>query len=106
MNLVTRKPRGRGRKGAESSAIAAGVGRRTLVDLSQPRRQVRNIRSLKTYTLSTGQVRIPVVPELGARAISLKDLRTGREWLWHPDGGPKLFRNEPGDSFERSPLVG
>ncbi len=106
MNLVTRKPRSRRREEAEGSAVAAGVGSRTPADLSQPRRRVRNIQGFKTYTLSTEQVRITVVPGLGARIISLKDMGTGREWLWHPDDGLKLFRNEPGDSFECSPLVG
>ena len=49
---------------------------------------------------------LEVVPELGAKIISLKDLRSGREWLWHPPHGRKLFRNRPGDDFFRSPLVG
>ena len=106
MNLVTGKPRSRRREEAEKSILATDVGSRTLVDSSQPSRRVRNIQGFKTYTLSTERVRITVVPGLGARVISLKDLLSGREWLWHPDGGRKLFRNEPGDSFERSPLVG
>ena len=58
------------------------------------------------YTLNSEQVEIAVVPELGAKIISLKDLRTGREWLWHPPGGLKLFRNRPGDAFSQSPLAG
>lgn len=70
------------------------------------RRQVQNVQGFKAYLLTSDQVRISVIPELGARIISLKDLRTGREWLWHPAGGARLFRNAPGDQFERSPLVG
>jgi galactose mutarotase-like enzyme len=73
---------------------------------TQPRRQVRNIQGFKAYTLATQDLRITVVPELGARIISLKDLRTGREWLWHPAVKRNLFRNRAGDSFESSPLVG
>ena len=60
----------------------------------------------KVFRLNNQQVELAVVPELGARIISLKDLRTGREWLWYPDGGPRLFRNRAGDDFQNSPLVG
>ena len=56
--------------------------------------------------LTSDCVELEVVPELGAKIISLKDLRSGREWLWHPPHGRKLFRNHHGDDFFRSPLVG
>jgi len=67
---------------------------------------VRRERGFEAYVLSNPKVEIAVVPELGARIISLKNLRTGREWMWHPPGGLQLFRNQPGDDFARSPLVG
>jgi galactose mutarotase-like enzyme len=70
------------------------------------RYEVRNDQGFDVYVLNNQEVELAVVPELGARIISLKDLRTGREWLWHPDGGRKLFRNHAGDAFEQSPLVG
>jgi len=70
------------------------------------RRQIRSVQGFKTYQLTNDRVRVALVPELGARLISLKDLRTGREWLWHPTAGLKLFRNECGDNFENGPLVG
>jgi len=60
----------------------------------------------EVFILSNQDVELAMVPELGARIISLKDLRTGREWLWHPDGGRKLLRNRASDNFESSPLVG
>jgi galactose mutarotase-like enzyme len=66
----------------------------------------RHEQGFEIFTLSNQDVEVAIVPELGARIMSLKNLLTGREWLWHPEGGLKLFRNEPGDSFERSPLVG
>ena len=68
--------------------------------------EVRHEQGFEVFVLSNQDVALAVVPELGARIISLKDLRTGREWLWHPDGGRKLFRNRAGDKFESSPLVG
>jgi hypothetical protein len=67
---------------------------------------VRREQGFDVFLLSNQDVELAVVPELGARIISLKDLRTGREWLWHPAGGPKLFGNGARDGFERSPLVG
>lgn len=67
---------------------------------------VRREQGFELFVLSNQDVELGVVPELGARLISLKDLRTGREWLWHPVDGRALFRNGVKDNFEGSPLVG
>jgi hypothetical protein len=67
---------------------------------------VRQQQGFDVYVLNNDEVELSVAPELGARIISLKNLRTGREWMWHPSGGLKLFRNCPGDDFTQSPLVG
>jgi hypothetical protein len=58
------------------------------------------------YTLANDEVQLVIAPELGAKIISLKNLRTGREWLWHPGGDMRLFRNQTGDDFSASPLAG
>lgn len=68
--------------------------------------EVRQEQGFEVYTLNNGEIEISVVPELGAKIISLKNVRTGREWLWHPPEGLKLFRNRSGDDFSKSPLVG
>src|SRR5258708_33393248 len=68
--------------------------------------KVRYEQGFEVYVLNNRQVEIAVVPELGSRIISLKDLRTAREWLWHPPGERKLFRNRPGDDFGGRPLSG
>ncbi len=68
--------------------------------------EVRGEQGFAAYVLASSEVELAVVPELGARIVSLQDLRTGREWLWHPADGLKLFRNQPGDRFEAGPLVG
>ena len=68
--------------------------------------EVKQEQGFAVYTLSNSKVEVAVVPELGARIISLKDSRTNREWLWHPQSGPLLFRNRPGDDFFSSPLFG
>jgi galactose mutarotase-like enzyme len=67
---------------------------------------VRQEQGFEVYTLNNGEIEVSVVPELGAKIISLKNVRTGREWLWHPPEGLKLFRNRSGDDFSKSPLVG
>src|SRR5437773_12536917 len=67
---------------------------------------VRREQGFEVFILSNQEVELAVVPELGARIISLKALRTGREWLWHPGGGPKLFRNHANDNLEIGQLVG
>jgi galactose mutarotase-like enzyme len=70
------------------------------------RREVRNQQGFAVYMLGSRKVEVSVVPELGAKIISLKHLQTGREWLWHPPGGLTLFRNRPGDDFSKGTLVG
>jgi galactose mutarotase-like enzyme len=67
---------------------------------------VRQQQGFEVYVLNNEEVELAVVPELGAKIISLKNLRTRREWMLHPPGELKLFRNCPGDDFSQSPLVG
>ena len=68
--------------------------------------KVRHEQGFAVYVLRNQRVEIAVVPELGAKIISLKNLETGREWMWHPPDGMNLFRNHPDDDFSKSPLVG
>ena len=38
-----------------------------------------------TVLVDTGALSLALMPELGGKISSLRDLRTGREWLWrHP----------------------
>jgi len=67
---------------------------------------VRSENVFPIYELRNAKVQLAIVPDLGARIISLKNLATNREWLWHPPGQMKLFRNRFGDNFVLSPLVG
>jgi len=68
--------------------------------------EIREEQGFKVYVLNNQQVEVAIVPELGARLLSLKDLRSRREWLWHPPGKRRLFRNQPGDDFVRGPMAG
>ncbi|HEY1490743.1 MAG TPA: hypothetical protein VGF90_06860 [Verrucomicrobiae bacterium] len=67
---------------------------------------VRCEQGFEVYVLDNGETELAVVPELGAKIISLKNQRSGRDWLWHPPGGLKLFHNRAGDDFSESPLAG
>lgn len=58
------------------------------------------------HILRSAALEVVVVPDLGAKVVSLKNLCTGREWMYHPDNGPSLFRNQPHDDFARSPVIG
>src|SRR5882724_6568668 len=73
---------------------------------SKVRGQVRTSHGFEIYVLANDKMQIGVVPELGAKSISLKNLQTGREWLWHPRNEVTLFHNRPGDDFSKSPLAG
>jgi hypothetical protein len=73
---------------------------------SNVRSEMQTDHGFKVYTLANNKVQIAVVPELGAKIVSLKNLQTGREWLWHPHNELTLFRNRLGDDFSQSPLAG
>ena len=49
---------------------------------------------------------LAMVPALGGRIISLRSLRTGREWCWHQDRPDWLWANQEGDAFGASPQAG
>jgi galactose mutarotase-like enzyme len=67
---------------------------------------IKRFQGFDVHVLNNEEVELVVVPELGAKIISLKNLRTGREWLWHPKNNLNLFKNQPSDDFSISPLVG
>lgn len=56
--------------------------------------------------IRNASVALTVVPELGAKIISLKNRRTGREWMWQDAPERPLFRNKIGDDFATSTLAG
>ena len=51
---------------------------------------VRQQQGFEVYELNNEEVELAVVPELGAKIVSLKNRRTGREWMWHPPDGLKI----------------
>lgn len=60
----------------------------------------------KTICLSNGRISVQVVPELGAKIVSLQNLVSGREWCWHPGPTPNLFKNTYGAPFGDGPHTG
>lgn len=49
---------------------------------------------------------LQMVPELGGRIISLRSLKTGREWCWHQPRPDWLWANDAGDPFSAGPQAG
>jgi len=66
----------------------------------------RREQGFEVFALRNDDLEISLVPELGAKIISLINRHTGREWMWSPGTERKLFRNEPGDDFATSTLIG
>lgn len=67
---------------------------------------IRQEQDFAVYVLQNIHLELAVVPELGAKVISLVNRQTGREWMWHPPGGMKLFGNHPGEDFAGSTMTG
>lgn len=61
---------------------------------------------IQLIRLASDALEVTVAPELGAKVVSLKGLKSGREWMWHPEPTLRLFRNKPGDAFENGTIVG
>jgi galactose mutarotase-like enzyme len=55
--------------------------------------------------LRSDAAEVRVMPQLGAKIISLLDRRSTREWLWRPENA-RPFQNRPGDPFETSTMTG
>jgi hypothetical protein len=68
-------------------------------------RLTRQAQGFDLHALRNEGIELEVAPELGAKVVSLKNLRTGRDWF-APATGLKLFRNRRGDDFATSPLLG
>ncbi|NLJ09839.1 MAG: hypothetical protein GX438_05820 [Treponema sp.] len=65
-----------------------------------------NLQGFSVAKLRSSTVELLMVPQLGGRIISLKNLKTGREWLWHQDRPDWLWTNRAGDNFGLSPQAG
>lgn len=70
--------------------------------------RVRIVRrqGFSVYELRSEALVVSVIPALGAKIIGVESRRTRRQWMWHPAGRLRLFRNRLGDRFEASTLAG
>lgn len=51
-----------------------------------------SVEGFESIRINTGVIEISIIPELGGKINSLRDVRTGREWLWrHPRFPYKLM---------------
>jgi hypothetical protein len=67
---------------------------------------IENIQGFTLARLTSDHCSVAVIPALGAKIVSLVDLRTKREWMWHPPGPLRLWRNREGAPFSDSTFVG
>jgi galactose mutarotase-like enzyme len=56
--------------------------------------------------LRSDTLEIVVLPESGAKVYSLKNLHSGREWMWTPPEGATIQKMPLGTPFEESSLIG
>jgi len=64
------------------------------------------IGGFQAIQLASDSVAIVVVPELGAKIVSLRNLVSGREWCWFPGSSMDLFATEYGVPFGEGTHVG
>jgi hypothetical protein len=62
--------------------------------------------AIRSYKFANDSLSVEVVPEIGGKIVSLRNIVTGREWMWRLRLDAPLFRNEPTDLFDASPLIG
>ena len=72
------------------------------------RHTVRQISGFAVHTLANAKVSLSLVPDLGARVASLRDLASGREWLdgWAPASARRLGRPRKSADYMTSSLAG
>lgn len=62
--------------------------------------------SFPAFTIASQLAELTVIPQLGAKIVSLRNRRTGHEWMWRRGPMLRLFRNKPDAPFETGPLIG
>ena len=60
------------------------------------------------HTLATAEVSVSIAPALGGRVVSLKDRRSGREWLdgWAPASKRRIWQPTDPANYETGPGAG
>jgi galactose mutarotase-like enzyme len=59
-----------------------------------------------SFTIANDLAELTVIPQLGAKIVSLRNRHSGHEWMWRPRPFMRLFRNKPEAPFETGPLIG
>ena len=79
---------------------------RTATIHSPSRVAVTTDAGVKVFTIRNEEIELCVVPAVGAKVISLRNLQSGREWFYSSAKHRKIFTNQPGDDFAHSPVAG
>ena len=67
---------------------------------------ITTVQEFVTVGLRSDDLEIIVMPELGAKVSSVRNLRSGREWMWTPPEGTVFQRAPKNALFDESSLVG
>jgi galactose mutarotase-like enzyme len=65
-----------------------------------------SVQDFEAVGLRTDRLEVVVLPELGAKVMSLRNLQSGREWMWSPPEEVFFQRMPENAPFEKSSLVG
>lgn len=71
--------------------------------------QLCKYEGFEAVQLVSDEISMITVPALGGKIVSLFDRKGGREWLWTRPADhsqKRVWRNELGDSFDKSPMCG
>lgn len=65
-----------------------------------------DVQGLTGFGLRSDEVEVVIIPDVGAKVYSLRNRRTGREWMWSPPDARKLYPVPTGTPFDASTLIG
>lgn len=58
------------------------------------------------FGLRSDELEVVTIPDVGAKVYSLRNQRTGREWMWSPPDTRTLYPQPTGTAFDQSSLIG
>lgn len=74
--------------------------------MNTPALQHHVVDGFPAITLQSAQIAVTLVPDLGAKIVSLRRHAGAREWMWRPKDAKGLFACPEFTAFEHGPLIG
>jgi hypothetical protein len=73
---------------------------------SPTKHSIRERDGFEEVTLANGEISVSVIPALGGKVTSLRNLHSGREWMWRPADFGGYFASPLGTAFQDGTLAG